>query len=259
MNSVPANTTEVWKRYCMSRKTEDRNWLVEHYAPLVQKHAARMSTKLPPQVSYDEICSAAYQGLIDAVDAFDPERAIKFETFCSQRISGSVLDWLRNTDYQTRTVRKFERKREEVRDELMRKLGREPSVSEIAAYLEMTEENFDRLSTLSRRGQEVHFSSLSSEEGASGPGTSRAWEPADIRSEIPEKQLSREWVVDYMTRGLSKDEKSVLILYYYEEMTMAEIGASINLSESRVSQIHKNVLEVLRGRFSRKDAEKLVA
>ena len=89
---------KVWERFLETRDLELRNQLVVYYAGLVHTHAARLSRKLPSQISYDEICSAAFDGLIEAVEAYDPERKAKFETFCQQRISGAVMDWLRTLD-----------------------------------------------------------------------------------------------------------------------------------------------------------------
>ena len=103
--------TKMWQKYLSTRVVEERNNLVVHYSHLVHTHAARLSRKLPAQVSYDEICSAAFDGLIEAIEAYDPERKAKFETFCQQRISGAVMDWLRSLDPQSRTVRTFEKRK----------------------------------------------------------------------------------------------------------------------------------------------------
>ena len=101
----------LWNRYFKNRSDDARNRVVEHYAPLVHIQAARLSRKLPAQIGYDEICSAGYDGLIEAVQSYDPEKKAKFETFCQQRIIGAVMDWLRSLDPQSRTVRTFEKRR----------------------------------------------------------------------------------------------------------------------------------------------------
>jgi RNA polymerase sigma factor FliA len=127
---------KLWKRYLKSRAVEQRNEIVMHYAHLVHTHAARLSRKLPSQVSYDEICSAAFDGLIEAVEAYDPERKAKFETFCQQRISGAVMDWLRSLDPQSRTVRTFEKKRMMVKEALGTDQEAPPSQAEVARRLD---------------------------------------------------------------------------------------------------------------------------
>src|SRR3990170_2702626 len=124
MASKKLTIEQMWTSYLHTRAVKMRNRIVVHYSTLVQTHAARLSRKLPAQVSYDEICSAAFDGLIEAVEAYDPAKKAKFETFCQQRISGAVMDWLRSLDPQSRTVRTFEKKRIHIRESLDAELGR---------------------------------------------------------------------------------------------------------------------------------------
>jgi RNA polymerase sigma factor for flagellar operon FliA len=238
----------LWKRYLRGRRDEDRNSLVEHYRHLAEQQAARLAKRLPAQVMYDELVSAGFDGLIEAVQAYDPDRKAKFETFCQQRVIGAIMDWLRSLDIQSRTVRRFEKKMIQVREILDSELGRPPSDKELAERLGMSPERFQQLARLSQLGHEVHFSSIPQETEGSASGR-HLWETSDPRVIDPATQIRRQMLVDHITKGLAREERLVIILYYFEEMTMAEIGATLNLSESRVSQIHKDVILRLRGRL----------
>lgn len=238
----------LWKRYLRSRKDEDRNILVTRYRHLAEQQAARLAKRLPAQVTYDELVSAGFDGLIEAVQAYDPSRKAKFETFCQQRIIGAIMDWLRSLDIQSRTVRRFEKKMVQVREILDGELGRPPSDKELAERLNMSEERFQQMARLSQLGHEVHFSSIPQDTEGSSSGR-HLWETSDPHVTDPATQIRRQMLVEHITQGLAKEERLVVIMYYFEEMTMAEIGATLNLSESRVSQIHKDVIVRLRGRL----------
>ncbi len=250
---------DMWKRYLSSRSIDVRNRIVMHYSHLVHTHAARLSRKLPAQVSYDEICSAAFDGLIEAVEAYDPERKAKFETFCQQRIAGAVMDWLRSLDPQSRTVRTFEKRRLLAKEALGTDFEYSPSQGELAQRLDMSVDRYDYLSRLSQLGKEVHFSAMEPSGERRSQGATHSWDIRDTRSEDPAVQVSRELLTRFLTKGLAREERLVLLLYYFEEMTMAEIGAVLDLSESRVSQIHKEILTRLRQRFGGALCEELAA
>ena len=250
----------MWKSYLRTRAVDMRNRIVIHYSQLVHTHAARLSRKLPAQISYDEICSAAFDGLIEAVEAYDPSRLAKFETFCQQRISGAVMDWLRSLDPQSRTVRTFEKRRMAIKEALGTDLEYVPTQADLAKSLDMDIERYDYLCRLSQLGKEVHFSAMEPESDNSGRTSTRGWDTGDTRQVDPSAKVSREFLTEYITRGLTREERLVLILYYYEELTMAEIGLVLDLSESRVSQIHKDVLGRLRQRFAANmDSREMVA
>lgn len=260
MASQKNDIQTLWNRYFRTRSDQARNRIVEYYAPLVHIQAARLSRKLPAQIGYDEICSAGYDGLIEAVEAYNPSRKAKFETFCQQRIVGAVMDWLRSLDPQSRTVRTFEKQRLMTRELLDAELSRPPMHHEIAKRMGLSQDRYDQLSRISQLGREVHFSAMDPKD-SSGRGRSgeRAWDVGDPRQTDPSARMARQMLTNYLTRGLSREEKLVLILYYYEDLTMAEIGVVLDLSESRVSQIHKDVITRLRHRFRGKLEEELVA
>ncbi len=249
---------KLWKRYLRTREVELRNKLVVHYSPLVHTHAARLTRKLPAQISYDEICSAAFDGLIEAVEAYDPQRKAKFETFCQQRIAGAVMDWLRSLDPQSRTVRTFEKRRTMAQESLDLNCEAVPGQTEVAQEMGISMARYQQLSRLSQLGREVHFSAMEPPDDRQSNGTGRTWDVRDPSGVEPSHALSRQMLTDHITKGLAREERLVLVLYYYEGMTMAEIGLVLDLSESRVSQIHKEIIERLRARFGQTLQEELV-
>ncbi|HWL92827.1 MAG TPA: FliA/WhiG family RNA polymerase sigma factor [Phycisphaerae bacterium] len=253
--SRSSDVTALWKEYLKSQTDTIRNQLVEHYRPLVHMMAARLAQKLPAQVSYDEICSAGYDGLFEAVQAYDPCHKAKFETFCQQRIHGAVMDWLRTLDGQSRTVRSFEKQRMQRKELLDSSLGRPPTEHELAAKMDMSLERYTELARLSRLGHEVHFSAVQTDEESQHRGSPSGWDVKDSRAIDPSQRVSRQMLTDYITKGLNREERLVLVLYYTEGLTMAEIGLVLDLSESRVSQIHKEVIARLRRRFKEQAAE----
>ncbi|MFQ5590466.1 MAG: sigma-70 family RNA polymerase sigma factor [Phycisphaerae bacterium] len=250
---------QLWKKYLAQRAVATRNEIVLYYSHLVHTHAARLSRKLPAQVSYEEICSAAFDGLIEAVEAYDPARKAKFETFCQQRISGAVMDWLRSLDPQSRTVRTFEKKRMMVKEALGTDMEFTPTRDDMARRLDMHVDRYEYLSRLSQLGKEVHFSAMEPSDEHRLQGSGHTWDIRDAHCEDPGVKISREILADHLTKGLTREERLVIMLYYYEGMTMAEIGAVLNLSESRVSQIHKEILQRLRHRFGGSLCEEVVA
>ncbi|MFQ5461853.1 MAG: sigma-70 family RNA polymerase sigma factor [Phycisphaerae bacterium] len=255
----PTPVEKLWKRYLRTHTTDLRNELVIHYSGLVHTHAARLSRKLPAQISYDEICSAAFDGLIEAIEAYDPGRKAKFETFCQQRISGAVMDWLRSLDPQSRTVRTFEKRRMLAKEALGADRELSPTQADLAKRLDMSIDRYDYLCRLSQLGKEIHFSALEPPDDNRHQGSSHGWDVRDTRTEDPAVTVSRELLTEHLTRGLPREERLVLTLYYFEGMTMAEIGSVLRLSESRVSQIHKDILQRLRHRFANAPLEELVA
>lgn len=258
MKTLRREIDALWKKYLVSRSIKQRNLLIEHYRPLVHMQAARLSQKLPAQISYDEICSAGYDGLLEAVQAYDPKHKAKFETFCQQRIHGAVMDWLRALDGQSRTVRSFEKQRMQSRDILDSTLGRPPTEDELASGMGMSRERYSELARLSRLGHEVHLSAVQNDDDGFHRGSPGGWDISDTHAVDPSTRVSKQMLTEYITKGLNREERLVLVLYYTEGLTMAEIGLVLDLSESRVSQIHKDVIARLRRRF-RDEAMEMVA
>jgi len=236
---------ETWQRYLQHRRKRDRNELVRQYAPLVDQHSARMAKKLPVHISFDEIRCAAFDGLLQAIETFDPTCGASFQTFCRQRLFGAVVDWLRTVDTQGRALRTFEKKRNHISTQLRAECGHSPAPQEIASRMDMGVSKFNRLCRVSAAGQPIAFSTLESANESPG-GAPRALTIHDRKAEDPSREISRSMLAAHLSRGLSRNEKAILVLYYYENLTMSEIGAALSLSESRVSQIHRDILDRLR-------------
>ena len=245
---------EVWREYKKTQSETIRNWLIEHYLHLVRYNAERQHAKLPVEVDVNDLVQAGFFGLLDAIDAFDLEYGVKFETYCAQRIRGAILDELRSMDWVPRLVRARTAKFEQAKRTLAMRLGREPELREIAQHLGADEEEMKKLL---KDGKAVATVSLN-----------RKWYETDSNKDVreidvledqdqvnPFSATQRGDLKDLITKGLSRAERLIVILYYYEEMTMKEIGQTLDLSESRVSQMHSSILARLRAQLLHKERE----
>lgn len=237
----------VWNQYRKTKSVESRNALVEHYMPIVTKLAEIMSRRLWPRVSSDELASAGFDGLIAAVGAFDPERGVKFETYCRQRIVGAIRDWQREIDPLGRSGRSFERAMTAADGRFQAENGRAPTSTELADELGLSESKFDRMKKTVMASHCVPLETTMDRRDESRVGS---LVPADPRPG-PAQHTERELIREYLTRGLKEQDRLIIVLYYYERLTMAEIGAVLGVSESRVCQRHAEIIEQLRTRFGK--------
>ncbi len=239
-----------WKQFAKGRKDEVRNRLIEHYLHLVRYTAERLYAKLPEEVELDDLISAGTFGLVDAINAFDLSRGVKFETYCAQRIRGAILDELRSMDWVPRLVRSRAHKLERARSQLEMELGRKPTEKELAKRMRMSLSEFRKLQ---RDARAVGLIRLSRKwfETDSNRDVREIDMLEDKRSEDPFEHFQRKDIKDWVTRGLSRAERLIIILYYFEGMTMKEIGETLALSESRVSQMHSAILERLKQHLGR--------
>lgn len=249
-----ANLEPVWLEYKRTGSVKTRNHLLEHYHTLVRYNAERIWAKLPDEVELEDLVSAGVFGLMDAIDAFDMSRGVKFETYCSARIRGAILDALRDMDIVPRLVRSRARKIDQAIRELQMQLGRDPCNDEIAAHMGLSEPEYEKLE---REATAVSFVSLSRPyiESDGDKDVREIDVVQDKRSEDPVVELQKKDVRDLITKGLSRAERLILLLYYYEEMTMKEIGLTLDLSESRVSQMHSAILARLRDQLMQRHRE----
>lgn len=236
---------DVWRRFKRSGDRMLRNVLMENYLPIVKYNAERIGAKLPDEIDNDDLISAGVFGLIDAIEAFDLKRGVKFETYCAPRIRGAVLDELRSLDWVPRLVRSRAHKLERVARELEATLGRTPSEAEIAERLELTRRQFDKLVRDATAVTQISLSRKYSETD-SNKEVCEIDVIQDRRGRNPITEVQKKDVKELITRGLTRAERLILILYYYEEMTMKEIGMTLDLSESRVSQMHSAILQRLK-------------
>lgn len=251
---ITADVGKVWRQYKQSRDEGLRNVLVENFLPLVRYNAERIGAKLPDEIDNDDLVSAGIFGLLDAIDSFDLDRGVKFETYCAPRIRGAILDELRNMDWVPRLVRSRASKLEKATRELESTLGRTPTKSELAHQMKLPPGEFEKLM---RDATAVTQKSLSRKynESDSSKDVCEIDVLEDKRGRNPVSEIQRRDLKELVTRGLTRAERLILILYYYEEMTMKEIGATLDLSESRVSQMHSAILKRLKEQLERRSRE----
>ncbi len=244
----------VWEHFHKSHEEKYRNTLMEHYRYLVRYTAERLHTKLPGKVELDDLISAGTFGLMDAIDAFDPGRGVKFETYCSPRIRGSILDELRSMDWVPRLVRARAHQLSRAKQSLEAHLGRKPRKEELAEEMDMNMEDFERLQ---QDADAIGIVSLDSQYGDDeGEKDIREIDIIkDRKSEDPPIEAQKRDLKDLLTKGLTRAERLIVVLYYYEEMTMKEIGATLDLSESRVSQMHSSILARLKAQLNTRKRE----
>ena len=245
---------QIWGQFHKTRNNSYRNLLLEHYRSLVRYAAERLHSKLPDKVELDDLISAGTFGLMDAIDAFDPTRGVKFETYCTPRIRGSILDELRSMDWVPRLVRARAHQLIRATQSLEAHLGRTPTEKETAEELEMDMEEFNRLQ---RDANAVGLVSLNTKYNESeGEKDIREIDVIkDQRSEDPLTEAQKRDLKNLLTKGLTRAERLIIVLYYYEEMTMKEIGATLDLSESRVSQMHSSIIARLKAQMNSRKKE----
>ncbi len=251
---VDADIQELWRGYKADPSDEHRNALVEHYLPLVKYNAERIWQRLPDGVDLDDLISAGVFGLMDAISAFDMERGVKFETYCVPRIRGAMLDELRTMDWVPRLVRSKASKMEEARKQLEASLGRPPSAEEMAERLGVSLEEFQR-----QLGDATAVTQVSLNKKWYETDSYKDVREIDIledkKAEDPTHRLQNRDLMRLVTRGLNRNERLIIILYYYEDMTMKEIGATLDLSESRVSQMHSSIVARLQSQLAKRRPE----
>jgi RNA polymerase sigma factor for flagellar operon FliA len=222
-----------------------RNQLMERYLPLVKYNAERVWAKLPEGVDLNDLMSAGVFGLMDAIEAYDMERGVKFETYCVPRIRGAMLDELRTMDWVPRLVRSKASKLEAARKSVIASVGRPPKDVEVAAEMGLPIQEFEKLKT---EASAVNLVSLNKKwyETDSYKDVREVDVLEDAKGEDPTNGIQKLDVMKLVTRGLNRNERLIIILYYYEELTMKEIGTTLGLSESRVSQMHSGIVARLK-------------
>ncbi|MCA9099798.1 MAG: FliA/WhiG family RNA polymerase sigma factor [Planctomycetales bacterium] len=246
---------KVWDTYKADMSRKDlRNLLVERYMRLVKYNGERIWARLPDGVELDDLISAGVFGLMDAIDAFDRDRGVKFETYCVPRIRGAMLDELRTMDWVPRLVRSKASKLNEAIKTLEAKFGRQPSEKELADHLELT---LPELEKMMMDANAVGLISLNKKwyETDSYKDVREIDILEDKKSEDPTRRIHKNDLMRLVTKGLNRNERLIIILYYYEELTMKEIGATLDLSESRVSQMHSSIVQRLQGQLGRRRPE----
>ena len=252
---APENVAQIWEEFILDRTDQIlRNTLIEHYMPLVKYHGDRVWSRLPDEVELDDLVSAGVFGLMDAIDAYDLSRGVKFETYCVPRIRGAMLDELRNMDWVPRLVRSRAKRLMEKSKELADRLGRPPTHDELAEHMALSPAELDRMMF---DANAVNLVSLNKKwfETDGSKDISEIDLVEDQKGEDPTGRIQKADVMRLVTKGLNRNERLIIILYYYEEMTMKEVGMTLDLSESRVSQMHSSIVERLQSQLEERRPE----
>lgn len=240
----------VWKTFKRTRDENLRNTLIEQHMPLVRSIAERVLQTLPKSIELDDLTSAGLFGLMDAINGFDLSRGIKFKTYCSTRIRGSILDELRSQDWVPRLVRLKAHRLERAVRQLEGELGRAPNQVEIAQALGIS---LEELQAHQAEANAKAIFSLSEkwDDGDEEKEMEKVEILADRKSVNPLDTAQQGDALDMITSSLTKKERLIVIMYYYEGLTMREIGEIMELTESRVCQIHSNVMMRLKAQLER--------
>jgi RNA polymerase sigma factor for flagellar operon FliA len=247
------DTHSLWTAYRRNKDQATRDRLILTYAPLVKYVAGRLGSGLPAHVEEEDLVSYGLLGLINAIERYDPNRDVKFETYAITRIKGAIIDELRAMDWVPRSVRARAREIERAIAELERKLMRSPTDEEIAARIGVTTEELEGSLTEISRTSIAALDELWTTSGSGGDTVALIDTIEDTAGPQPTTALDlseqKEALGDAIAR-LPEREKLVVTLYYYEELTLREIGEVLGVTESRVSQLHTKAILRLKARLS---------
>ncbi len=248
---------KLWIQYDKEKSIEVRDILIEEYAPLVKIVSGKLSMYLGYNVEFDDLVGYGVFGLIDAIDKFDLSKGYKFETYASLRIRGAILDQIRKMDWIPRSLRQKQKKIDSAINELENSMGRTPTDSEVAKHLGITENEYDTW-----QGQAKVSNIVSLDEFVESAGERKVDPVRSKRAEQPEEMVERSEIKRILMETLevlTEKEKTVVMLYYYEELTLKEISRILEVSESRVSQLHTKALGKMKNRLGKHLEELLFA
>jgi RNA polymerase sigma factor for flagellar operon FliA len=253
-----AHIDSLWAALRGPERESARRRLVEHYVGLVKFVASRLAVGLPHYVEFTDLCSAGLLGLIQAIDHFDVSRGYKFETYAVPRIRGAILDELRAQDWFPRSLRRKARRLEKAYATLESRLGRAATDNEVSRELGVPLAEFHRLVAQVSVATIVSLDADTQQDERGSLARLSETVP-DTQGEHPEQALADRELREVLSQTLAElpeKEQLVLTLYYYEELSLKEIGAILEVTESRVCQIHTKAIFRLRGKVSRKLSEK---
>jgi RNA polymerase sigma factor for flagellar operon FliA len=246
-------TQALWREFRRSGDQRLRDRLILTYAPLVKYVAGRLGSGLPAHIDEGDLVSYGLLGLIGAIERYEPDRDVKFETYAIARIRGAIIDELRAMDWVPRSVRARAREIERAIGELEAKTGRVPTDEDIAKKLDLTQEELDDSLSEIARSSIAALDELWTVSGGDGDQIALIDTIEDTGAPDPQRSLTatelREAIADSIAR-LPEREKLVITLYYYEELTLREIGEVLGVTESRVSQLHTKAILRLKSRLA---------
>ena len=240
---------KLWEDYTGSKTPELREKIILEYAPLVKVVAGRLNMYLGYSVEYEDMVSYGVFGLIDAIDKFDMAKEVKFETYASLRIRGAILDQIRKMDWIPRTIRQRQKQIDAVMKEIELSTGREATDEEVAAKLGIGEDEYLDWQSQLKVNNIVSLNEYM-EQGSDIPAEKNSSSGFDSPETVIEKSELKEVLADALEL-LTEKEKKVVLLYYYEELTLKEISHVLEVSESRVSQLHTKALQKMKTKMGK--------
>ena len=244
-----AGRQKLWADYAKNPTREQREKIILEYAPLVKVVAGRLSMSLGSNVEYDDLVSYGIFGLIDAIDKFDACKEVKFETYASLRIRGAILDQIRKMDWIPRTVRKRQRDISNAIKDIESRTGRTATDEEISKELGITSEEYDDWQSQMKVTNVISLDEFT-ESGANDISESTTVSRYDLPEEAVEKEELKVVLKESLDQ-LTEKERQVILMYYYEDLTLKEISNVLDVSESRVSQLHTKALNKMRGKMGK--------
>lgn len=236
--------TRMWNEYAKQRTLELREKIIIEYAPLVKVVAGRLSMYLGYNVEYDDLVGYGVFGLIDAIDKFDPTKAVKFETYASLRIRGAILDQIRKMDWIPRTIRQKQKKIDGAIKEIETLQGRNATDEEVANKLGISEDEYNDWQSQMMVTNVVSLNEFM-EQGSEVPVEQNSPKKFDAPEEVVQQGELKKTLADSLEL-LTEKERKVILLYYYEELTLKEISNILEVSESRISQLHTKALQKMK-------------
>ncbi|MBN2513489.1 MAG: FliA/WhiG family RNA polymerase sigma factor [Sedimentisphaerales bacterium] len=250
METLPkVNIKKVWDIYVQHHDVKSRNILLEHYLPLVKYAVERLQVRFPKFVDLEDLHSAGIFGLMGAIEKFDPRENTRFETYSAIRIQGAIWDYMREKDWVPRLVRTRTKKLQAVIQRLETILGRYPTDEELADELGMNIDQFYRFQQDANVNLVISLNTSSSDSDGDDE-LKELYVIPDPKSQNPFSEVHKQDFQEYIKRGLPRQEQLIIILYYFEELTMKEIGVTLGISESRVCQLHSAVIAHLKAMVS---------
>jgi len=241
-----AEEKTLWVRFKERDDVEARNALIVHHMRVVKYIAGRMAMHVPQSIDMNDLVGWGVLGLMDAVEKFDPRQDIKFSTYATMRVRGAIIDEIRALDWAPRSLRSMARKVSEAKNKLRQERGAEPTAEEIGQELGTTG---DQVEDTVAQLQMAHVLALDDYLPSNSDDMRKVDVTSDVSATSPEEALEKQERIELLAEvilQLPDQQQKVLNLYYYEELTLKEIGAVLNVTESRICQIHGAAMKKLR-------------
>ena len=247
---------DLWARYFADHENKNlRDALILQYIYLTKYVVGRVKVALPPTFSFEDISSFGVEGLIDAVERYSSKMGARFETYALVRIRGNIIDKIRSQDFLPRSIRKKIKDVKEAQEDLKRQFGRNATNTEIANYLGIEKEKVEQLLSDDTTVTSIYEKKGSTEGDIEIIDTIEDSQTLDPHEKLEEKDVKKE--LEDALRRLPERERTIMVLYYHENMTLKEIGDAINVSESRISQLHAQAIMKLKNLLSENRSERL--